>query len=63
MVRHYTPPSYSFNIANRSIQISYGPFLFATDSLSDLLQEMNEIIFLNKKLYARNSQQNYENNV
>lgn len=50
MVRHYTPPSYSFNITNNSNQVPYDPFLFATDSLSDLIFEMNEIIFLNEKL-------------
>ena len=63
MVRHYTPPFYSFNITNRSRQVSYGPFLFATDSLPDLIYEMNEIIPSNEKFFARNSEQKYDDNV
>lgn len=63
MVRHYTPPFYSFNITNRSRQVTYGPFMFATDSLSDLIFEMNEIILLNEKIFVRNSEQNFDDNV
>ena len=63
MVRHYTPPFYSFNITNRSSQVSYEPFLFATGSLPDLIYEMNEIILLNEKLFRQISEQIFDDNV
>ena len=52
MVRHYTPPFYSFHITNKSNQAIYDPFLFATDTLPDLFYEMNELIRLNEKIFV-----------